>query len=173
MHAPFAVGLVVCRHVWLPASIASHRIVYPPMTLCLLPNAAYCNVNHLWPAGFTSEWEDEKGVRFVNSITETPSGPVFRWAGVWVFDYLPQCCSIHRWVVCPEAPSCDLLNPALLALPPAGSRRSAWRTRAGQPPRSWSWAQGRHRMPRTRWVAASRCAGQSPACCQACVRSQN
>lgn len=40
--------------------------------------AAFCSYDRLWPAGFTSEWEDEKGVRFINSITETPQGPIFR-----------------------------------------------------------------------------------------------
>ncbi|EFN52450.1 hypothetical protein CHLNCDRAFT_54503 [Chlorella variabilis] len=41
-------------------------------------STAFCNSDRLWPAGFTAEWEDEKGVRFINSITETPSGPMFR-----------------------------------------------------------------------------------------------
>ena len=43
--------------------------------------AAFTSAERLWPAGFTAEWADEKGVRFINSITETPSGPVFRCAG--------------------------------------------------------------------------------------------
>ncbi|KAL4450242.1 hypothetical protein ABPG77_010911 [Micractinium sp. CCAP 211/92] len=41
-------------------------------------DASFCSYDRLWPAGFTSEWEDEKGVRFINSITETPQGPIFR-----------------------------------------------------------------------------------------------
>ncbi|KAL4854865.1 Methyl-CpG-binding domain protein 2 [Chlorella vulgaris] len=41
-------------------------------------NPAFCNAQRLWPAGYVSEWVDEKGVRFINSITETPSGPIFR-----------------------------------------------------------------------------------------------
>ncbi|PRW20556.1 methyl- -binding domain-containing 9 [Chlorella sorokiniana] len=38
----------------------------------------FCTAEQLWPAGFSAEWEDEKGVRFINTITETPNGPMFR-----------------------------------------------------------------------------------------------
>ncbi|KAL4421600.1 hypothetical protein ABPG75_010891 [Micractinium tetrahymenae] len=41
-------------------------------------DASFRSADRLWPAGFTSEWADEKGVRFINSITETPQGPIFR-----------------------------------------------------------------------------------------------
>lgn len=40
--------------------------------------ADFCTAEQLWPAGYSAEWEDEKGVRFINTITETPSGPMFR-----------------------------------------------------------------------------------------------
>lgn len=42
------------------------------------PCADFCTTERLWPAGYTAEWEDDKHVRFISSITETPSGPMFR-----------------------------------------------------------------------------------------------
>lgn len=53
-------------------SVTAPALPLPPLT-------AFWSADRLWPAGFTSEWEDEKGVRFINSITETPQGPIFRW----------------------------------------------------------------------------------------------
>lgn len=39
---------------------------------------AYITQTRIWPPGYCSEYTDEKGVQFVNSITEAPAGPVFR-----------------------------------------------------------------------------------------------
>lgn len=62
-----------------------HELTGAPLPALLpAPPAAYCNGERLWPAGFEAEWEDEKGVRFINSITETPSGPIFRCGSVFV-----------------------------------------------------------------------------------------
>lgn len=30
------------------------------------------DTHHLWPPGYSAEWTDEKGVRFVSTISETP-----------------------------------------------------------------------------------------------------
>lgn len=81
-----------CGHLYRPSA----RLPCAPAHC--RPAADFCTADQLWPAGYCAEWEDEKGVRFISAITETPSGPMFRSAKGQP-SLFPRM-QLHLWYAC-------------------------------------------------------------------------